>query len=51
MFQFIRVIVLNIASIIQAHHLKEPYHTSILTGHMWVLELLVDIQNIFILSL
>ena len=36
----IRVIVLNIASILQAHYLKEPYHTSILTGHMWVPELL-----------
>ena len=36
----IRVIVFNIASIIQAHYLKEPYHTSMLTGHMWVLELL-----------
>ena len=36
----IRVIVLNIASIIQVHYLKEPYHTSILTGHTWVLELL-----------
>ena len=36
----IRAITLNIASIIQAHYLKELYHTSILTGHMWVLELL-----------
>ena len=36
----IMVIVLNIASIIQAHYLKEPYHSSILTGHTWVLELL-----------
>ena len=34
-----RVIVLNIASIIQAHYLKE-HHTPILTGHMWVLGLL-----------
>ena len=36
----IRVIVLNIASIIQVHYLKEPYHTLMFTGHMWVLELL-----------
>ena len=35
-----RVIVFNIASILQAHYLREPYHTSVLTGHMWVLGLL-----------
>ena len=32
-----RVIVFNIASILQAHYLNEPYHTSVLTGQMWVL--------------
>ena len=36
----IGVIVLSIASIIQVHYLKEPYHTSMFTGYMWVLELL-----------
>ena len=37
---FIRVIILNVAAIIRARYLKQPYHTSILTGQMWVLELL-----------
>ena len=37
---FIRVIILNVAAIIRAQYLKQPWHTSILTGKMWVLELL-----------
>ena len=37
---FIRVIILNVAAIIRAQYLKQPWHTSILTGQMWVLELL-----------
>ena len=37
---FIRVIVLNVAAIIQAQYLNQPWHTSMLTGQMWVLELL-----------
>ena len=37
---FIRVIVLNVAAIIWAQYMKQPWHTSMLTGQMWVLELL-----------
>ena len=37
---FIRVIILNLVAIIQAQHLKQPWHTSMFTGQMWVLELL-----------
>ena len=37
---FIRIIILNVAAIICAQYLKQPWHTSILTGQMWVLELL-----------
>ena len=38
---FIRVIILNVAAImIHAQYLKQPWHTSMLTGQMWVLELL-----------
>ena len=37
---FIRVIVLNVAAIIWAQYLKQPWHTSMITGQMWVLELL-----------
>ena len=37
---FIRVIILNLVAIIQAQYLKQPWHTSMLTGQMWVLELL-----------
>lgn len=37
---FVRIILLNVAAILRPHYDKEPYHTSILTGHMWVLELL-----------
>ena len=37
---FIKVIILNVAAIICAQYLKQPWHTSILTGQMWVLELL-----------
>ena len=37
---FIMVIALNVAAIIQAQYLKQPWHTSMLTGQMWVLELL-----------
>ena len=36
---FIRVIILNLVAIIQAQYLKQPWHTSMLTGQMWVLEL------------
>ena len=37
---FIRVIILNAAAIIHAQYLKQPWHSSILTRQMWVLELL-----------
>ena len=36
----IKVIILNVAANIQAQYLKQPWHTSMLTGQMWVLELL-----------
>ena len=36
----IRIIVLNVAAIIRSHYLKQPWHTSMLTGQMWVIELL-----------
>ena len=36
---FIRVIILNVAAIIHAQYLKQPWHTSMLTGQMCVLEL------------
>ena len=37
---FIRIIILNLVAIIQAQYLRQPWHTSMLTGQMWVLELL-----------
>ena len=37
---FIRVIIFNVAAIICVQYLKQPWHTSMLTGQMWVLELL-----------
>ena len=41
LFTFIiRIIVLNVAAIIQSRYLKQPWHTSMLTGQMWVIELL-----------
>ena len=41
LFTFIiRIIVLNVAAIIQSHYLKQPWHTSMLTGQIWVIELL-----------
>ena len=35
-----RIIIVNVAAIIHSRYLKEPWHTSILTGQLWVLELL-----------
>ena len=41
LFTFIiRIIVLNVAAIIRSRYLKQPWHTSVLTGQMWVIELL-----------
>ena len=41
LFTFIiRIIVLNVAAIIRSRYFKQPWHTSMLTGQMWVIELL-----------
>ena len=34
------IIITNAATVICAHYLKEPWHTSMFTGQMWILELL-----------
>ena len=41
LFTFIiRIIVLNVAAIIWSRYLKQPWHTSMLTGQMWVIKFL-----------
>ena len=35
----IGIIITNAATVICAHYLKEPWHTSMFTGQMWILEL------------
>ena len=41
LFTFIiRIIVLNVAAIIRSRYFEQPWHTSMLTGQMWVIELL-----------
>lgn len=37
-----QIIVVNVAAIIRSRYYKEPWHTSALTGQMWVLELLAE---------
>jgi hypothetical protein len=37
---FISIILTALTSILEAETTKEPYHTSALTGHAWVLELI-----------
>lgn len=36
----VRMIIITALGVVQSRYLKQPWHTSILTGHMWVLELL-----------
>lgn len=36
----VRIIITSVTEIVVRHYHKEPWHTSMLTGHMWVLELL-----------
>lgn len=36
----IAILITNLVSILKSHYSKEPWHTSILTGQMWVMELL-----------